>query len=79
MKFTFYILVYRISTFLLPHITWNCRDVICQFSILYTKVLICQIHCLLSTPTPNVWNRLPVIWQRPYTAHKVRNMLMLRL
>ena len=34
---------YIISTFLLPHIKWNCRDVICQFSILYTKVLIRQI------------------------------------
>jgi hypothetical protein len=35
---------YIISTFLLPHIKWNCRDVICQFSILYTKALIRQIH-----------------------------------
>ena len=31
---------YIISTFLLPYIKWNCRDVICQFSIVYIKVLI---------------------------------------
>jgi hypothetical protein len=31
-----------ISTFLLPYIKWNCRDVNCQFSIVHTKVLIYQ-------------------------------------
>ena len=28
--------------------------------------------------SPNVWNRLLVIWQRPYTVHKVRNLLILK-